>query len=147
DSRFISPGEMPARIAAFCRESGQTVPANHGAYIRCALESLALLYRRTLNQIEELIGNKIERLHIVGGGSKNDLLNQFTANAVQLSVLAGPVEATALGNVLAQARTLGHAQGDIRSIVRRSFDLETFAPGDPGPWHQAQRRFDSLPAL
>ena len=100
DPRFLSPGEMPSKIALFCVESGQRVPSSHGMLIRCVLESLALLYRRTLRQIEQLIGKRIEYLHVVGGGCRNMLLNQFTANALQIPVQAGrPVEATAAGNV------------------------------------------------
>jgi len=95
DGRFLSPNRMPAKIAAFCKETHQPAPASAGAAIRCVLESLALLYRRTLLEIEQLLGKKIQRLHVVGGGSRNTLLNQFTANALQIPVLAGPVEATA----------------------------------------------------
>src|SRR5206468_1872499 len=88
DARFVSPDNMPGKIAAFCRETGQAAPSSPGAMIRCVLESLALLYQRTLRQVEQLTGRKIERLHIVGGGSRNELLNQFTANALQIPVLA-----------------------------------------------------------
>src|SRR6185436_4387051 len=100
DPRLIPPGGMPRRIAELCRETGQTEPATPGALIRCALESLALLYRHTLRQIEQLLETRLEVLHIVGGGSRNELLNQFTANATGIQVFAGPVEATALGNVV-----------------------------------------------
>src|SRR5437764_3256598 len=101
--------------------------------IRCALESLALLYRRTLLQIEQLIGKKIERLHIVGGGSRNTLLNQFAANALQIPVIAGPVEATAAGNILIQAITLGHlpSLAAARTVVRASSDLGQMQPRNP----------------
>jgi rhamnulokinase len=145
DPRFGKPGHMPRKIAEFCRETGQPVPEGPGPMIRCTLESLAILYAKTLGQCAEVTGKKFKTLHIVGGGSKNKLLNQFTANAVQLPVLTGPVEATALGNVLAQARALGHADADIRSVVRQSFELETCKPGDPGPWHAAAKKFDALP--
>src|SRR5207249_7469708 len=93
-----------------------------GATIRCVLESLALLYRRTLRQIEQLLGRRVERLHIVGGGGRNSLLNRFTANALQIPVLIGPVEATAAGNILVQAITLGHlpSLAAARQIVRDS---------------------------
>ena len=143
DPRFLSPDQMPAKIAAFCRETGQPVPADPGAVIRCILESLALLYRRTLGQIEQLIGRKIERLHIVGGGSKNELLNQFTANALQIPVLAGPVEATAAGNVLIQAMALGHL-ADLeaaRSVVRNSMGMHTVHPQPGAAWMSAYERF------
>jgi len=146
DSRFISPGGMPEKMAAFCREHGQPVPATPGAYVRCALESLALLYRRTLRQIEELTGRKMGRLHIVGGGSRNALLNQFAANALQIPVHTGPVEATAVGNVLVQAIGLGHlpslAAG--RQVVRASFDMGTVLPADTAAWEAANQRFEAL---
>lgn len=145
DPRFGKPGRMPEKIADYCRETNQPVPEGPGEMIRCALESLAILYAKTLAQCAEVTGKKFKTLHIVGGGSKNKLLNQFTANAVQLPVLAGPVEATALGNLLAQARTLGHLDGDIRAVVRHSFPHETFSPGDPGPWHAATKKFEALP--
>ncbi len=144
DSRFLSPGDMPAKIEAFCRETAQPVPASRGAFIRCALESLALLYRRTLNQLEEVLGYRIETVHIVGGGAKNDLLNQFTANAVQLPVLAGPVEATAAGNVLVQAIALGELPSldAARQVVRNSFPLDKFQPRDKSAWDAALLRFE-----
>ncbi len=143
DPRFLSPGDIPAKIAMFCQETAQPVPRNPGDFVRCALESLALLYRRTLRQLEELVGHRIERLHIVGGGAKNELLNQFTANAVQLPVLAGPVEATATGNVLVQAIALGQlpSLSAARHIVRDSFPVKGFQPQDEDPWNSAYQRF------
>ncbi|HVK57420.1 MAG TPA: FGGY-family carbohydrate kinase, partial [Candidatus Kapabacteria bacterium] len=121
-------------------------PKNEGAFVRCALESLALLYRRTLHQIERLTGSKIERLHVVGGGSNNDLLNQFTANATGIPVLAGPSEATAAGNVILQAIALGHvaslAAG--REIIHNSSQIRRFEPQDAVVWAQAFTRFESL---
>ena len=146
DPRFVRPDDMPKKIADFCRETGQPVPANHGACIRCALESLALLYRRTLRQIEQLIGRKIDRLHVVGGGSKNDLLNQFTANAARVPVLIGPVEATALGNVLIQAITLGHlpSLASARALVREGLEIRALEPQDASVWDAVFERFESL---
>ena len=146
DPRFLSPGDMPEKIAAFCRETGQPVPANPGATIRCVLESLALLYRRTLRQIEKLTGKKITRLHIVGGGSRNELLNQFAANSLQLPVLAGPVEATATGNILIQAITLGDLPSltAARAVVEKSFDLVEFRPRDATEWNQAYARLEKF---
>jgi rhamnulokinase len=143
DARFLAPPHMPEAIAAFCRDTGQPVPATPGAFIRCALESLALLYRRTLGQIEQLTERKIERLHIVGGGSRNQLLNQFTADALQIPVLAGPVEATAAGNVLVQAIVLGQLDSlaAARQIVRDSFPVATVEPGDATAWNEAFERF------
>lgn len=146
DPRFIPPGDMPAKIAGFCRETGQPVPESPGAFIRCALESLALLYCRTLRQVESLIEKKIERLHIVGGGSRNALLNQLAANALQIPVLAGPVEATAAGNILIQAIALGHVPSlaAARELVRNSFETTLVAPGDASAWEAQHCRFESF---
>lgn len=143
DARFLRPENMPEAIAGFCRETGQPVPETPGAMVRCILESLAMLYRRTLLQIEQLIGRRIERLHIVGGGSQNALLNQFTANALQIPVLAGPVEATAAGNVLIQAIALGHLPSltAAREVVRRSMEVRTVEPQAGGEWLGAFEKF------
>ena len=143
DARFLAPPNMPEAIAAFCQETGQPVPATTGAFTRCALESLALLYRRTLRQIEQLLGRKLERLHIVGGGSQNALLNRFTADALQIPVLAGPVEATAAGNVLIQAITLGHLDSlsAARQVVQDSFTVTRVEPANPAAWDEAYGRF------
>jgi rhamnulokinase len=140
---FLAPENMPAQIAEFCRQTGQPIPATEGAYIRCALESLALLYQRTLHQIEQITGLKIERLHVVGGGSNNELLNQFTADAVGIPVLAGPAEATAAGNILIQAIALGELRSlaDARNVVRRSTQLKQFEPRASSEWTQALHRF------
>src|SRR5262249_59155738 len=99
---FMLPASMPAALADFCRRSGQPVPVEPGAVIRCALESLALRYRWVLERLEELLARRLEVIHIVGGGSQNGLLCQFTADACNRPVVAGPVEATAIGNVLVQ---------------------------------------------
>jgi rhamnulokinase len=146
DPRYLAPGDMPARIAAFCRETNQPAPRDCGATIRCVLESLALLYRRTLLQIQQLIGKNIERLHIVGGGCQNELLNQFAANATQVPVVAGPVEATAAGNVLIQSIALGHlpSLAAARTVVRESFQVQTIAPADAGAWLAAFQRFEKI---
>jgi rhamnulokinase len=146
DPRFLSPGDMPARIAAYCQETGQPSPSSSGAVIRCALESLALLYRRTGLQIEQLTRRKIERLHIVGGGARNGLLNQFTANALQIPVLAGPVEATAAGNILVQAIASGRLAllGEAREVVRASSEITQVDPCDAPEWEAANRRWEQL---
>lgn len=146
DPRFVAPGEMPKKIADYCRETGQSVPANPGATIRCVLESLALLYRRTLRQVERITGSRMRRLHVVGGGSKNSLLNQFTANAVQIPVVVGPAEATAAGNMLIQAITLGHLSSlaAARDVVRESMTIETIAPEAKTEWDAANERFERL---
>ena len=146
EEQFLAPENMPEAIATFCRQSGQPVPETPGAFIRCALESLALLYRRTLCQIEHLLGTKIQRLHLVGGGSRNALLNQFTANALQIPVLAGPTEATATGNVLIQAITLGHlpSLAAARSVVRSSFEVSQVHPQADRDWSEQYSRFEKL---
>jgi len=146
DARFLSPDNMPGKIADFCRETGQPVPASIGACVRCINESLALFYRVTLRRTERLVGKKMERLHIVGGGSQSALLNQFTANALKIPVLAGPTECAALGNILIQAIALGHVESHeaAREIVRHSFALKTFAPQDSAQWEEAAARFEKL---
>lgn len=136
---FLAPGNMPDRIATFCRNSGQPVPETPGQILRCALESLALRYRRTLDEIEQITARPVEVLHLVGGGSRNVVLNQFTANAIQRPVITGPVEATALGNVAAQAMATGvlTSLADARAAVRRSSATETCLPEQGAAWKSA----------
>lgn len=146
DARFLQPDGMPEKIASCCRETNQPVPATPGATIRCIAESLALLYRRTLKQIERLTGENIERLHIVGGGGKDRLLNQFTANALQIPVHVGPVEATAIGNIVIQAITLGHLKSlaDARQVIHESMNVSVVQPQDAAPWNAAFERFEKI---
>ncbi len=146
DPRFVKPGNMPEKIADFCRETGQPVPGDAGGTVRCILESLALQYRQTLDQIEDVTGKRITKLHIVGGGSRNKLLNQFAANATGRTVMAGPVEATAAGNVLIQAIALGHLPSleTLRHVVRNSFEVETYKPVDAELWQRAYERFQGF---
>jgi rhamnulokinase len=146
DPRFMTPDDMPLKIAAFCRETGQPEPKDIGATVRCIYESLALLYRVTLRKLERLTGRKIERLHIVGGGSQVALLNQFTASALKIPVLAGPGECTALGNIFIQAIALGHLESHAaaREVVRNSFELKTSTPQDSAQWDAAAARFEKL---
>lgn len=146
DGLFLRPGDMPARIAEYCADTNQPVPQDHGAVIRCALESLALKYRAQLERLEMLLGKKLDVIHIIGGGTQNKLLSQFTANATGKHVITGPIEATALGNVLLQMLALGHirslAQG--RQVLRQSFDVLTFEPQARGVWDDAYARFLKL---
>jgi sugar (pentulose or hexulose) kinase len=137
---------MPKKIAEFCQETGQPVPANHAAYMRCIYESLALFYRVVLRRIERLTGKKIGQLHIVGGGSKDATLNQFAANALKIPVIAGPTECTATGNMLVQAIALGHvpSHAAAREIVRNSFEMKTFTPQNSAQWDAAAARFEKL---
>ena len=146
DPRFLSPDDMPKKIAEFCEETGQPVPANHGACMRCIHESLALFYRAVVRRLEKLTGKKIERLHIVGGGSQATTLNQFTANALKIPVIVGPTECTALGNILVQAIALGHLPSleAAREVVRNSFELKTVTPQDSAQWDAAATRFEKL---
>ncbi len=146
DGRFVSPDGMPDKITAFCKETGQPVPATPGAMLRCVYESLALLYAVMRGRLEQLTGRKIDQLNIVGGGSKNDLLNQFTANALQVPVYAGPKEATAIGAIIVQAIALGHLKSlaEAREVVRRSTEMAAFQPQDVAAWKQAQARFNKL---
>ena len=146
DPRFIAPGDMPKRIADYCVESGQMPPDGIGETIRCALESLALQSRKTLRELERLTGERIEQLHIVGGGSQNRLLNQFAANATGIPTVAGPVEATALGNVIVQSIASGELPSLVaaREMVGKSFKLETFEPRDGDLWNSAAERFANL---
>ena len=144
--QFLSPQEMPVEMRQWCESRGEPAPGTDGELIRCALESLALKYRQVLGWLEELSGTRVEVLHIVGGGSQNELLNQFAANACGRPVVAGPVEATALGNVLVQARSAGALTtlADMRSIVRHSSVLKTYQPQDQGAWSDAYGRFLEL---
>lgn len=142
DPRFLNPPDMPKAMQDFCRESGQPVPKTPGELVRCAYESLALKYSQVLGWLEELSGTRVEVIHIVGGGSRSEMLNQLTADACQRTVIAGPVEATAMGNVLVQARAGGELSSlaDIRSVVRQSSKLTSYQPGLADPWHSAATR-------
>jgi sugar (pentulose or hexulose) kinase len=139
---------MPGKIAAFCQETGQPVPANPGEFTRTILESLALTYAQSLRELESVTGRKIERLHIVGGGSRSELLNQLSAEATGLRIITGPVEATAIGNVLIQMIALGHLKSaaELRGIVEKSFPTQTFTPGAKLFSDNARERFQQLEA-
>lgn len=145
---FMLPPSMPQAIADFCTRTGQTTPIEPGAVVRCALESLALKYRWVLERLEELLGRRLDAIHIVGGGSQNTLLCQFTADACNRLVIAGPVEATAIGNVVVQAMGLGllGSLADAREVVRQSFDVRQFEPRQPQRWDGPYGRFVALAA-
>jgi rhamnulokinase len=140
---------MATALQDYCRSRNQPVPDSEGRLIRCALESLALKYRQVLRGIESLTGERVEVLHVVGGGSKNDLLNQFTADACGIPVIAGPTEGTALGNVLLQARAAGEigTLSELRTVVRESSELKTFEPKNVARWDEAFSRFEKLSSL
>jgi rhamnulokinase len=146
DPRLIAPRDMPAELAALARASGQTAPDSHGGLVRLALESLALKYREVLGYMEQLAGSRIDRIHIVGGGSQNRALNQMTADACGRPVLAGPVEATAIGNVLMQTIAAGDItdEAEAREVVRRSFDLAEYHPHEDDRWAEAANRLKSI---
>ena len=146
DGRFLNPPDMPKAIQEFCRETGQPVAETEGQFARCVFESLALKYAAVLDGLEELTGTKIEVVHIVGGGSQNKLLNQFTANAAARPVLAGPVEATVLGNLLVQARSHGELRSlaDIRTTLRTSSEPGLHEPADTDAWQAARGQFAEI---
>lgn len=143
DPTFILPSSMPATLAEFCRRTRQPEPREPGAVIRCALESLALRYRWVFERLKELTGKRLDAIHVVGGGCQNTLLCQLTADACNRPVLAGPVEATAIGNVLVQAMGLGlvRSLAEARDVVRRSFELTTYEPKNPASWDAPYARF------
>jgi rhamnulokinase len=144
DPAFLAPGDMPSRIAAACRATGQAVPDGPAETARCILDSLALAYRRAIIEVQELSGRHVDTIHLVGGGSRNRLLCQLAADACGLPVVAGPAEATAIGNLLVQARTLGAAPGDLagmRELIRTTQQLELFRPdGNHQRWQSAAGR-------
>jgi rhamnulokinase len=144
--RFTAPWNMPEEIQAYCRETGQEPPEHRGEMIRCILESLALRYRMALTMLESLVGKRLETIHIVGGGCLNEALCQMTADACGRRVLAGPVEATALGVVMVQAIADGSfaSIAQAREVIRRSFDVKEYLPGPADPWDQAYGRFEAL---
>jgi rhamnulokinase len=145
-SSFLAPADMPTAINQYCQATQQPKPESHGAYIRCCLESLALKYRWVLDLLETLTQRKFNRVHIVGGGGQNILLNQFTAAALDRPVLVGPTEATAIGNLMVQALGLGlvSSAAQIRDVVRQSVEVTEYLPLDPSSWGAAYLRFQTL---
>ncbi len=143
---FWLPPNMPAAIESFCRRTGQTAPDGPGAIVRCALDSLALRYRWVLERLQDLTGRRLDVIHIVGGGSQNSLLCQLAADACDREVIAGPVEATAIGNVLVQAIGLGvvGSLDEAREIVRQSFEVRSYTPKTPEKWQEPYDRFLGL---
>lgn len=148
DAAFLPPGDMPGRIAAFCRRTGQPVPASRATLVRCILESLALAHARAVEQAQQLAGRAVEVVHMVGGGSRNELLCRLTADACGLPVVAGPVEATALGNALVQARALGAVHGelaDLRALLRAHTAPRVYRPApDRSGWDTARERLAAV---
>jgi rhamnulokinase len=146
DASFILPASMPQALADYCRRTGQPAPQGVGPTVRCALESLALRYRWVLEKLEELTGRRLSAIHIVGGGCQNELLCQLAADACGRVVLAGPVEATAIGNVLVQAIGLGllGSLAEAREVVGRSFEVKRYEPRRSDAWEAAYARFTGL---
>ena len=146
DRLFLTPGDLASRIVEYCRHTGQDVPAGPGEIVRCILESLAVKYCFTFANLQLVLGRKLSRIHIIGGGSRNSLLNRFTAGAAGVPVVAGPAEATSLGNVMAQLVAQGELgkPSEVRAVVRRSFDTVTYLPGDGAGWDEACGRFGAL---
>ena len=144
-SGFLSPGDMPSRINNFLAETGQRIINDKGQTARVILESLAFKYRSVAEAIEDITGEAIKILHIVGGGIRNELLCQFTANALGRKVIAGPIEATAAGNILMQAKATGQIQSlkKLREIVHNSFELREYQPRDIRLWDEQYRKIES----
>lgn len=145
DPRFLMPLNMPEAIQGFCRETKQPVPKSAGELVRCCLESLALKYGEVLTSLEELTGETVEVIHVVGGGSQNKLLSQFTADVCQRPVVTGPVEATAFGNLLTQVRASGELSSlaEMREVIRSSSDVQRHEPKSSDAWREAAGRLAS----
>lgn len=146
DANFLKPGNMPARIRAYCERTGQVSPQSKGEIVRCALEGIALKYRFVLERLKEMTGHQLEPIHIVGGGTQNRLLSQFTADATGRVVITGPVEATAIGNLMVQAIAFGHvgSLADARAIIAQSFETSTFEPKNRAGWDETYTRLLKL---
>ena len=146
DPVFAEPGDMPARIAGYCARTGQVRPEDEGAVVRCILESLALKHAESIELLASVTGRDIDEIHIVGGGANNDLLCRWTADACGRAVLAGPAEATLVGNLLVQALALGEiaSLSEAREIVRSSFAPGVYEPAEASVWREARERFTAL---
>jgi rhamnulokinase len=144
DERFLRPGDMPARVRAFCRDTGQPEPGDTGTLMRVLLESLALRYARAIDELAAASGHPIEAIHVVGGGSNHRLLCRLTAGATGLPLRAGPVEAAAIGNIAVQAIAAGElgSVAEARELVARSFPITEYEP--EGDWAEARARFAAL---
>jgi rhamnulokinase len=142
-SDFMAPENMPEAIRSFCQRTGQAVPSDEGAILRCALDSLAMKFRHVLGMCEDLAGGRIETIHIVGGGTQNRLLCQAAADASGRHVVAGPIEATAIGNLMVQAIAAGDigSIAEARDVVRRSFEVDEYEPKNTAAWDEAYKRF------
>jgi rhamnulokinase len=146
DKRFMNPESMSREFADYFEQTGQKTPDSQGGFFRCAFESLALQYSVVMDELRETAGAKIERLHVIGGGSKNALLCQMAADATGIPVTAGPTEATCAGNILMQARAMGEVSSlaESREIVAKSFSLEEYEPRTSAGWEEARERYRTL---
>lgn len=140
---FANPLSMTKAIVEFCKKTGQNIPENHAEFVRCIFESLSLKYKYILGLLKELAPFPIEKLHVIGGGSKNPLLNQWTANSIGIPVVAGPSEATAIGNIMIQAKAAGCVETllEMRQIIGNSVQLDEFKPQNTGEWDEAYKKF------
>lgn len=146
DSGFLNPGDMPQAVQNYCAKTNQPVPQTKGEIARCIYDSLVLKYKFTIKQIESVTGNKIEKLHIIGGGAHNSMMNQLTADAIGIPVFAGPTEATAIGNIMLQAKALGKVKSlaEIRDIIMNSFEVTKYLPSPLLDWEAAFVKFEKL---
>jgi rhamnulokinase len=143
---FVNPASMATAIKEFCSATKQPVPDNNPAIIRCIFESLALKYRYVFSNLQKMAPFPIEQLHVIGGGAKNALLNQFAANSLNIPVIAGPSEATAIGNIMVQAKAMGvvGSHAEMRKIIYDSVEIEKFAPQEREQWEDAYKQFINL---
>jgi len=146
DPRFSNPDNMISSIQNYCTETNQSVPESVAEISRCIFESLALKYKSTLDKLLNVTGRTVNRIHLIGGGSKNQVLCQYTANATRLKVIAGPAEGTALGNILMQARSLGAIDSltEMREIVSNNVETQTYLPEDQEEWNSAFKKFEAI---
>ncbi|MBO5916183.1 MAG: rhamnulokinase, partial [Bacteroidales bacterium] len=143
DPCFANPPSMTQAIEDYCKKTGQPVPVNHAQFIRCIYDSLALKYKCVLNNLQNVAPFKIEKLHIIGGGAVNKLMSQLTANAVGIPVVCGPGEATAIGNVMMQAKAVGvvNSLPEMRQLIAKSIQTNIYLPEDQTAWELAYRRY------
>jgi rhamnulokinase len=146
DQSFFNPADMEQAIVDFCRKTGQVVPSNRGAFVRLVYESLALKYRMVNEEICRVCGLQTKVVHVVGGGCRNRMLNQFTANAMGLPVLAGPEEATAVGNLMVQAVGQGiiDTLADSMPLISSAFPITKYTPENVAAWEEVYERFEQI---
>ncbi|MBT5642807.1 rhamnulokinase, partial [Candidatus Bathyarchaeota archaeon] len=146
DPLFMAPGEMTPRIVKYCRDTGQSEPMSMGEHIRCVYDSLAVLYRHTLSELESITGKTYEHIHIIGGGSQNKVMNQLTADATDRTVIAGPIEATAIGNAIMQLKGIGMLDDvwEARGVLAERLLQQFYRPQSGADWDTAYTRFMEL---